>query len=537
MDLVDEDGTYLNAANTFQVTVDNIVPTLSISGNAHVNEGATYSLTLGGLTVYHGDPIDQWVVHWGDGLSDTYTSNGAKTHAYDDGPRSNAIAVDLIDEDGTYLNRANAISVTVSNVAPTAMFVTTPGVKINRLSIPFTFTGQSDPSHADTVAGFKYYFDFNNNGSFTDPGDINGSASAMATHKFKHQGSYTVLGRIQDKDGGFNDYYVTLNVIDTDLVIAGTDAGTQAEVKAYDAATGAVKFDLSPFSGFTGGVRVAQGDLNGDGYADIIVAAGAGGGPNVKVYDGKTGATLFSFFAYAPTFTGGVYIAAGDVTGDGIADIIVGAGAGGGPHVKVIDGTKLNQVDAQGSIKDSALVYQFFAYAPTFTGGIRVAAGDVNGDGIADLVIGAGVGGGPHVRVFNGTNLNLLFSFMAFDPSFTGGIFVAAGDINGDGRSDLVVSQGSGNAARVRTFSGMDSHMMGEITPFPVVIDPFSSSPNPDGLRVLAIDRDGDGNADVEVGTGSQYRNRVRIYKGTTLAAIDDLLPFGSNFLGGVFVG
>src|SRR5262249_54069301 len=167
---------------------------------------------------------------------------------------------------------------------------------------------------------------------------------------------------------------------------------------------------------FTGGVRVALGDVNGDGQKDIIVAAGFGGGPHVKVIDGtKIGqkkadgeiadsALLDNFFAYAPSFAGGVFVAAGDVNGDGKADVITGAGQGGGPHVKVIDATKLGQVQAGGQIADAALLDSFFAYGSHFTGGVRVAAGDVNGDGKADVVTGAGQGGGPHVKVFDGAN-------------------------------------------------------------------------------------------------------------------------------------
>src|SRR5207253_182607 len=121
---------------------------------------------------------------------------------------------------------------------------------------------------------------------------------------------------------------------------------------------------------------------------------------------------LGSFFAYAPGFSGGVFVAAGDVNGDGKADIITGAGPGGGPHVEVFSG-------ADGSVLDS-----FFAYNPAFTGGVSVAAVDFNGDGKADIVTGAGPGGGPHVRVRDGKTLNDLASFMAYDPTFTGGVFV-----------------------------------------------------------------------------------------------------------------
>src|SRR5205823_12237556 len=60
------------------------------------------------------------IVHWGDGSSNTYSSNGVKTHTYADGPNDYPITVDVTDEDGTFLNAANAFSVHVNNVAPTA---------------------------------------------------------------------------------------------------------------------------------------------------------------------------------------------------------------------------------------------------------------------------------------------------------------------------------------------------------------------------------------------------------------------------------
>src|SRR5262245_19373035 len=88
----------------------------------------------------------------------------------------------------------------------------------------------------------------------------------------------------------------------------------------------------------------------------LITGAGAGGGPHVKVFHDSSGVPTQSFFAYGPAFTGGVHVALGDVTGDGIPDLVVGAGPGGGPHVKVFDGVT------------GAEVRSFFAYTPAFTG-------------------------------------------------------------------------------------------------------------------------------------------------------------------------
>src|SRR5262249_41770706 len=154
---------------------------------------------------------------------------------------------------------------------------------------------------------FRYFLDFNNNGNFTDFGDVNGSRSSTINYFFKRAGTFTVRGRIMDKDNGFTDYTTQVTVIDTDLVIVGTDVGPPTEVKAYKAVNagqagpGALKFAFSPYPGFLGGVRTAQADFNGDGYPEVVVAAGPGGGPHVKVYDGKTLAVLGSFMVYDPS--------------------------------------------------------------------------------------------------------------------------------------------------------------------------------------------------------------------------------------------
>src|SRR5262249_51252944 len=159
---------------------------------------------------------------------------------------------------------------------------------------------------------------------------------------------------------------------------------------------------------FTGGVRVALGDFNGDGIPEIITGAGPGGGPHVKVFDGRTGETLVSFFAYDAAFRGGVSVAVGDVDGDGQTDIVTAPGTGGGPDIRVFD--------AAGNLKS-----KFLAYDPEFRGGVSVAVGDVNGDFRAKIVTGAGAGGGPHVEVFTGDGTRLA-SFQAYDSNFRGGV-------------------------------------------------------------------------------------------------------------------
>ena len=116
-----------------------------------------------------------------------------------------------------------------------------------------------------------------------------------------------------------------------------------------------------PFPSFSGPVSLTSADLTADGVPDLVAAAGAGGGPHVRVRDGATGGELASFFAFDPAFAGGVSVAVGDVTGDGTPDVVTGAGPGGGPHVKAFDGRTM------------AEVRNFFAGDPEYRGGVSVA--------------------------------------------------------------------------------------------------------------------------------------------------------------------
>lgn len=302
------------------------------------------------------------------------------------------------------------------------------------------------------------------------------------------------------------------------LVAVGAGTGTTPRVTVYAANGGQQKMSFDAYdSAFRGGVRVATGDVNGDGIEDIITAPGPGGGPHVKVFNSVNGQLLYSFFAYASTFTGGVFVAAGDVNGDGKADIITGAGAGGGPHVRVFSG-------ANGSELAS-----FFPYPTNFTGGVSVAAGDVDGDGKADVVTGAGRGGGPLVRTFKGGTWANLQTFYAYSPSFTGGVSVAAGDINGDGKADIITGAGAGGGPHVQVFSGANLQVLRSCFAYSTS---FSG-----GVSVSCADQDGDGKADLLVAGGAGAANPARALSGLTLSQIRTYSPFDLSFLGGCYVG
>ena len=103
-----------------------------------------------------------------------------------------------------------------------------------------------------------------------------------------------------------------------------------------------------------------------------------------------------------------------------------------------------------------------------FTGGLFISAGDVNNDGLPDVIAGVESGGGPNVRAFNGTTGAQLNSFFAFDAGLTGGVRVASTDLNQDGFDDYVVGTGPGTGSLLRIFSGINgtTSLFPEFAPF-----------------------------------------------------------------------
>jgi len=277
---------------------------------------------------------------------------------------------------------------------------------------------------------------------------------------------------------------------------------------------------------FKGGVRVAIGDVNGDGSPDIITGAGAGGGPQVDVYNvnNSTGAVSLqtSFFAFdEPFFAGGVYVAAGDTNDDGFDDVVVGAGAGGGPRVQVYAGS------ATGLVTSSTL-NDFFAYSLAFTGGVVVAAGDRNADGDSEVITAPASNGGFNIKSFdvngNGNSPTLVDNFFAFnDTTSVGGLSLAVGFFDFTNIADLVV--GTTNSA-FGVF--LDSDTSG------IATVPFAGFT---GAIRAGVAEDSFGQEYAVALAGPTGGPRISVFSvgATSLTETDNLFVMNTSFKGGLF--
>jgi trimeric autotransporter adhesin len=179
-----------------------------------------------------------------------------------------------------------------------------------------------------------------------------------------------------------------------DLVV-GSGPGMANEVKVYDTDTHKLVTTLSPFPrSFRGGVSVSAGDVDGDRKADLIVGSGPGAPAKVEVFDAVTRELRDSFSPFAPSFRGGVSV--GVASARGRTNVIVGSGAGTIAIVRVF------------AYAHHTPLWSFDAFSPTFTGGAAVAGGPA-----ASLVVGAGAGGGSQVKVLDPTNHTLTATFLA----------------------------------------------------------------------------------------------------------------------------
>jgi hypothetical protein len=357
------------------------------------------------------------------------------------------------------------MSVTVNAVATTTTVTSSVNPSFFGQSVTFTATVSAPGSTSIPQGTVQFTVDGKAVGG---PVTLNAAGQATFSISTLSSGAHSVVASFTSSSAAFlnsdntaSPFTQNVGALSGHYVATGADVGGAPQVNVYDARSGVFIASFLAFpASFTGGVRVAVGDVNGDGVDDIIVGAGPGGLSQVNVYDGTNFQLMRSFLVWPSTFTGGVFVAAGDVNGDGLADIVVGADRGFSSAIASQNTGSIPEVKVFSGATSNALLLDFFAFPLTFGGGVRVAAGDVNGDGKADVIVGAGPGGLPQVSIFDGTSAQLLGTFFAFGTKFSGGVYVSARDLNGDGKADVITGEGAGGSPLVNTFDGSTLAML-----------------------------------------------------------------------------
>lgn len=254
--------------------------------------------------------------------------------------------------------------------------------------------------------------------------------------------------------------------------------------------------------------------------------------PEIKVYSDYGDKIDADFLAFDKNFKGGAYPAIGDINNDGKDEIVIGAGYGGGPQVRIFD--KLG----------NSTGINFYAFEKEYTSGVDVAVCNLDNKGRNEIVVGKALEDRSDIAIYKiskKNKINKLTSFTAYDESFEGGVNISCSDLNNDKRDEIVTSPGPSGRSHIRTFKYLAKKK--EVVDF--------------GLSFFAFNDDFEGGATVSAYNGKiivgqatggnlvyVYEvNRKDVRKFSKLGMLDKLAPkfvrkinAFKNFKGGVNV-
>ena len=295
------------------------------------------------------------------------------------------------------------------------------------------------------------------------------------------------------------------------VIVNPQSAGKTARVVA---ASGDLVYNL-PASAFKPGSSFAAGDVNGDGTDEIVVGAAKGEEPKIKILDTK-GRLIKEFLAADKKFRGGLNISLADFNDNGLQDIVTAPASNGAPQIQIFD--------FRGNLKK-----RFLAAGASWRGGLNVAAGNIDGKGEPEIVVGFAAGSEPQVRIFNSSG-QLIGLFLAYEKKFRGGVNVAVANINGrqeHSRLEILTAPGSGRDPQVKIFDNRGRLRSSFLA--------FSRNWQ-GGVNLSAGDITSDGLAEVIVGAYGGAAPHIRVFSGSG-DLLESFYAFEEGFSGGVKPG
>ena len=248
---------------------------------------------------------------------------------------------------------------------------------------------------------------------------------------------------------------------DVPALILGTDDGcyVNAIVRIIDPVTGGQLAAFTPYPGFKGSVRVASGDVDGDGIADIVVAPGRAIPGLVRVFSAAgfpLAGGAYDFYPFGIKYRGGVEVAVGNIDGVGRNEIIAAMSSGNGMvRVFKVNGA-VNPVPFR----------SFLPFGPKYAAGVMITAGDygtyTNGtwtavpDGKAEIAVGTNAGPVSQVKIFKAAPITpvAVRTFLPFGTKFRQGVTLSSAKYSSAVVDDVFVGTGAGGKSRLAIFKG-----------------------------------------------------------------------------------